>query len=229
MTLKYHPEPGTILICDFAGMREPEMVKLLPVVVISPRLKHRTGLFTVAPLSTTPPDHAMDYHCEVKLDPPLPPPFDSPSVWVKADMIYNVCATRLELVRTARDHTGKRKYLQRQIGQADLVRIRRAVLHGLGLGDLTKHYSPHLYQYLLCREASGFQDLLGGGRAPGRYQALRTARRCKALVLKPRSGGAFCLGLPRFQKEAALPFLKGPLQPAKYKGISQLTMTEPQT
>jgi uncharacterized protein YifN (PemK superfamily) len=43
--LKFHPEPGTILICDYStGFKKPEMVKKRPVVTISPRLKRRDGL-----------------------------------------------------------------------------------------------------------------------------------------------------------------------------------------
>lgn len=140
MVLKFHPEPGTILVCDFSGFREPEMVKRRPVVVVSPRLKRRDGLLTVAPLSTTEPSVLMDYHCRIELAPPLlPEPFDSPVMWVKADMIYNVSFDRLELVRTGRDHTGKRKYVQRQIANDDIIRIQRGILCGLGLPHLTKH------------------------------------------------------------------------------------------
>ncbi|WP_432431527.1 type II toxin-antitoxin system PemK/MazF family toxin [Chelatococcus daeguensis] len=96
-----------MLICDFdSGFREPEMVKRRPVVVISPRLKRRTGLVSVVPLSTTPPDPIEDYHCEVRMEPPLPTPFDSPTAWVKADMPYTVGFQRLELVRTGRDQYG---------------------------------------------------------------------------------------------------------------------------
>jgi mRNA interferase MazF len=115
------------------------MVKLRPVVVLSPRLKRRDGLLTVVPLSTTPPDHIMDYHCLVTIHPPLPEPFDEKTMWVKADMIYNVAFSRLELVRTARDHTGKRKYIQQQISGSDLKEIRKAALAGLGMPELTKH------------------------------------------------------------------------------------------
>lgn len=27
MAIQFHPDPGTVLICDFTGFREPEMVK----------------------------------------------------------------------------------------------------------------------------------------------------------------------------------------------------------
>ena len=38
MTLGFHPNAGDIVICDYAtGFKPPEMVKVRPVVVISPR------------------------------------------------------------------------------------------------------------------------------------------------------------------------------------------------
>jgi mRNA interferase MazF len=138
MPLMFHPEPGTILMCDFAGFREPEMVKLRPVIVVSPKLKHRDGLLTVVPLSTTPPLHVLGYHCEIAVTPPLPKPFDSPTMWVKGDMIYNVAFSRLELLRDRRDRaSGRRRYFSRQIEAPDLIRIQRCVLEGLGLSQLT--------------------------------------------------------------------------------------------
>ena len=42
MTLAYHPRAGQILICKFDGFRVPEMVKVRPVMVFSPRLPHRS-------------------------------------------------------------------------------------------------------------------------------------------------------------------------------------------
>jgi len=52
MSIPYHPEQGTILICDFKGFIDPEMVKRRPVVVVSPRLRQRGKLCAVVPLGT---------------------------------------------------------------------------------------------------------------------------------------------------------------------------------
>lgn len=140
MPLKYHPEPGTILICDFPkDCREPEMVKRRPVVVLSPRLKRRHGLITVVPMSTTAPRHVTEYHHQLRFDPPLPAPYDSPICWVKGDMLFTVGFDRLNLVRTGRDHEGKRKYLTLQLDRATLTEIHRCVLMGLGLPGLTTY------------------------------------------------------------------------------------------
>jgi mRNA interferase MazF len=138
MTLKFHPEPGTILICDYTtGFREPEMVKRRPVVTISPRLKRRDGLITVVPLSTTPPTPVCDHHCRLTIVPALPEPFDSPEMWVKADMLANVGFARLDLIRTGRDPLGKRKYLTPRLEPAQLKIVYHCVLHAIGLGRLT--------------------------------------------------------------------------------------------
>ena len=63
MAIKYPVAPGTLLLCDYAlgGFKEPEMVKRRPVIVISPRLRHRDHLCTVVPLSSKPSFAAVDY------------------------------------------------------------------------------------------------------------------------------------------------------------------------
>ena len=115
------------------------MVKRRPVVVVSPRLKRRDGLLAVVPLSTLKPHTMMDYHYELTLEEPLPAPFDSPTMWVKADMVSTVGFQRLDLFRGSRGPDGKRKYLTKKIEDAQLRCIYRAMLHGLGLSHLTRH------------------------------------------------------------------------------------------
>ena len=136
--LKFHPEPGTILICDYStGFRLPEMVKKRLVITISPRLKRRDGLITVVPLSTSPPNPVCDHHSKIKMKPALPEPFGSEEMWVKADMLATVGFERLELVRTGRDPFGKRKYLTQRLEPAALQIVYQCVLHAIGLGHLT--------------------------------------------------------------------------------------------
>ena len=78
--LKYHPEPGTILMCNFdkLGLQEPEMTKMRPALVVSPRLKRRNNLLAVVALSTTDPIEIMPYHCKLEFDQRLPEPWESP-------------------------------------------------------------------------------------------------------------------------------------------------------
>lgn len=138
MSIIHHPETGTIVICDFHGYVEPEMVKRRPAVVISPRFRNRAGLCTIVPLSTTPPYQIMPYHYKLHLDSPLPPPYDALCHWVKADMLSTVSMSRLDLPRTGKD-AGKRQYVIKVIEDIDLRNIRSCVLHAVGLSHLTGH------------------------------------------------------------------------------------------
>ena len=138
MSIHYHPEVGTILICDFKDFRAPEMTKRRPVIVISPRLKHRTNLCTVVPLSTTAPTRPESYHYKLNITPPLPEPYDKHHVcWVKADMLYTVSFKRLSPPHSKKDASGRRQYDVRVIEKLDLIKIQECVIHGLGLTNLT--------------------------------------------------------------------------------------------
>lgn len=135
MAIKFHPDQGTILICDFQGMRTPEMTKRRPVVVVSPKMKDRYGLCSVVPLSTTDPRPVKGYHMKLQTKPALPYPYDSDFHWVKADMLYTVAFDRLSVPCDGKDENGKRTYDQRIVSPDDLAAIQRCILLGLGLGD----------------------------------------------------------------------------------------------
>nr|WP_181374949.1 type II toxin-antitoxin system PemK/MazF family toxin [Polaromonas sp. H8N]AWD72274.1 toxin, PemK superfamily [Polaromonas sp. H8N] len=139
MAIHYHPEQGTILVCDFTGFIIPEMTKRRPVVVVSPRLRRRSGLCTVVPLSTTDPNPVEPYHYRLHTIPPLPSPYDKPAHWVKTDMVYTVSFERLFLMRSGMGADGKRIYDQRVIDKADMLKIQAALLHGIGLTNLTDY------------------------------------------------------------------------------------------
>lgn len=130
--LKFHPKQGTILICDFNGLLEPEMVKKRPVVVVSPKLKHRDRLCTVVPLSTTPPHEIMPYHYELR-DLHLPYPFDSDVCWAKCDMIYTVSFERLNLFKNGRGPDGSRKYTSAALNAEQMTTLADKILYGLGI------------------------------------------------------------------------------------------------
>ena len=133
MPLQFHPKCGTILICDFSGFQQPEMVKRRPVIAISPIIDNRPGLCTVVALSTTEPSLIKPYHYKMFIDPVLPRPYDSPFQWVKGDMIYSLSFQRLTLPFTKKDGKGKRVYEKRVISKEDLKIVQNCVLHGLGL------------------------------------------------------------------------------------------------
>ncbi|GGE24704.1 hypothetical protein GCM10011390_50190 [Aureimonas endophytica] len=141
MPLTYYPSAGEIVLCNYAtGFVSPEMVKIRPVVIVSPRLRRRADLVAVVPLSTTPPNPAEPHHCELVLAVPLPAPFDRPQMWAKCDMVATVALSRLDRFRDGRaPGGGGRRFRTGNVSPAQLVEIRKAILHGLGLSSLTVH------------------------------------------------------------------------------------------
>jgi uncharacterized protein YifN (PemK superfamily) len=139
MRFDFHPEPGTIVVCDFGGMKEPEITKRRPAIVISPRFRNRGRLCSIVPLSTSAPTPVMAYHHRLYMDTPLPPPYGADMHWVKADMIYTVSFDRLSFPQNGKDDAGKRIYDVRVIDPEELKKIQRCVLHGIGLSNLTEH------------------------------------------------------------------------------------------
>ncbi|TAA20327.1 type II toxin-antitoxin system PemK/MazF family toxin [Pseudoxanthomonas winnipegensis] len=139
MAVNFHPDPGTVVICDFSGFREPEMIKRRPVIVLSPRFRTRDKLCTVVPLSTQRPKSICEYHCQLAFDPVLPEPYNEPRMWVKADMVSAVSFERLFLPSPGKDSVGQRIYDVRHIGEAEFKLVQKCVLHGIGLASLTSH------------------------------------------------------------------------------------------
>lgn len=138
MAIRFHPEIGTIVICDFTGFVSPEMTKRRPAIVISPRFRDRGELCTVVPLSTTKPPVVMPYHLQININPVLPAPYDSVFHWVKADMVYSVSFARLYLFNK-KDEQGKRIYDLRILADNEIAEIQKCVLNGIGLTALTRH------------------------------------------------------------------------------------------
>lgn len=135
--LLFHPAQGTILICDFKGLCKPEMVKVRPVIVVSPKLKHRDKLCTVVPLSTTQPYDLMPYHYELH-DLHLPYPFDKEVCWAKCDMLYTVSFERLSLFKNGRGPDGTRKYTYSVLNKEQMSVLANKILYGLGIHSFVK-------------------------------------------------------------------------------------------
>lgn len=135
MALLYPPLPGTILRCDFHTFKEPEMTKARPVIVLSPKVKNhiRTTLLIVA-LSTKEPSTRHNYHMKVTLPGTELPEGLSRECWLKGDMVYSLCTSRLNFYRMGRDkHTGKRAYYTDRFTGESLFNIRKAIMHAVGL------------------------------------------------------------------------------------------------
>jgi uncharacterized protein YifN (PemK superfamily) len=127
MAISFVPDAGDVLICDFSGFQAPEMTKVRRVVVLSPRSRVMfPGTYLVVPISKTPPSIKEPHHCEFK--PRDYHFFDLiESVWAKADMLTCVASRRLDRVKI------NGRYSRAQIRKEDLVLVRKAVLHALGM------------------------------------------------------------------------------------------------
>lgn len=126
MTINFYPKVGMVLMCDFRGYEMPEMVKMRPVVVISPNHMVHRGLVSVVPLSTTAPRLIKEYHC--KLDSNPVPGQGAVEVWAKCDLLATVGFKRLDRIRLA-----NRRYMVGRVSMGQVQAMRIAAARGLGL------------------------------------------------------------------------------------------------
>jgi uncharacterized protein YifN (PemK superfamily) len=124
MAIQFAPKKGMILMCNFAGYKLPEIIKIRPVVVISPNHLRRGNLVTVVPFSTTPPSKVMNHHCSM----PNHILKDGSEVWAKCDMLATVGWERLDRVKT-----GKRHYETLYVSEQELTEIMKGVACSLGI------------------------------------------------------------------------------------------------
>lgn len=131
--LRFEPAPGQLLVCNFSlGFREPEIVKIRPVIVVSPKQHERRKVFTVVPISSQPPTKIKPYH--LKLPNRTVPSKKYEVAWVKGDLVQTVALHRLDRFKVGRDH-----YTAPCISAELLRDVRRCVLHATGMAPLT-HY-----------------------------------------------------------------------------------------
>ena len=131
MALKFQPKEKTVVMCDFSGFKEPEMVKVRPVVVLA-KHKHNGRLVTIVPLSTTEPFVAEKHHHQMSIN-PLP---DKAHItcWAKCDMVYTVSIDRLD-----RYCIGRREYVTPSVPDDDFIAIKTAVACALRLESAPKN------------------------------------------------------------------------------------------
>jgi len=125
MAIYFHPSPGCVLLCNFEGYIFPEIVKVRPVVIVSPKHLKRGDLHCVVPLSTTPPDHIEPYHYQLKKD---PIPNSNATVWAKCDLVATVCSERFD-----RFQVGRRAFKTSGIPAEELEAIRECIKYALGI------------------------------------------------------------------------------------------------
>ena len=130
MPINFFPRMGQVLMADFSDLKEPEMTKIRPVIIVSPRLPYRSELAAVVPVSLTPPRHNLPFCYRLSKN-YNPLEHDSLPCWAKADMVTNIAIRRLEGFKV-----GRRKWDYPSLSPADLDAVRLAVMFGLGLDRL---------------------------------------------------------------------------------------------
>ena len=109
------------------------MCKVRPIIVVSPRLPHRSEIVTVVPISTTAPNHKLPF--VVKLSKNYHPgEADDFPCWAKCDMVMNIARWRLDGFKV-----GRRRWETPQATGDDLEAVKRGVIHGLGMSGLLQN------------------------------------------------------------------------------------------
>lgn len=132
MSIQFFPRAGQILVCDFDGFKEPEMCKVRPVIVVSPRLPHRSEIVTVVPISTTEAKHDLPFVVRLSKN-YHPDEADDLPCWAKCDMVMNIGRWRLNGFKV-----GRRRWETPQAKGDDLEAVRKGVIYGLGMGALLR-------------------------------------------------------------------------------------------
>lgn len=128
--IPFYPKMGQVLIADFSDLRMPEMTKIRPVIIVSPRLPHRPDIVAVVPVSLSAPRHELPFCFRLSRN-YHPSEADDLPCWAKADMVTNIALRRLEGFKV-----GRRKWEFPNLSPEDLLGVRRAVMCGLGLDRL---------------------------------------------------------------------------------------------
>lgn len=114
-------------MCNFKGFVEPEMIKVRPIMVVSPKLPCRSHIVAIVPISLLGPTHDEPYVVRLSKNYHPLEENDLPC-WAKCDMITNIGLYRLEGFKLDR-----RKWATPQASAEDLESVRAGVLHGLGV------------------------------------------------------------------------------------------------
>ena len=108
------------------------MVKVRPVMVISPKLPYRSHIVAIVPISLSAPMRELPYVVRLSKN-YHPKESDDLPCWAKCDMVLNIGLHRLQGFKLDR-----RKWATPQASAADLRAVRVAVLHGLGVHNLAE-------------------------------------------------------------------------------------------
>lgn len=132
MSIKFYPRAGAILMADLSDFEEPEMNKVRPVIVVSPRLPYRSEIVTFVPISTTPPRHELPFVVRLSRNYNPLEALEIPT-WAKCDMLLNLSMKRLNGFKMDR-----RRWELPTATADDLEAVRKGILCGLGFADLAR-------------------------------------------------------------------------------------------
>lgn len=101
--LRYQPKKGAILMCDFSGNKEPEMLKNRPVLVLF-RDRYNPRLVTVVPISSK---KSLGNQESYQVECPSPLNLDSGETsYIKCNYLTVVSLDRLSIIK---EYQGRRK------------------------------------------------------------------------------------------------------------------------
>jgi uncharacterized protein YifN (PemK superfamily) len=132
MSLWFQPKPRSVLYCDFAGFRVPEMTKRRPVIVLRAHKRNRKLVYVV-PLSTSAPNPPQPYHFHFACSPVV---HTAPTeAWAKCDMVVVVSVERLSISRWRHaSQRGARPQSVLMISEKEFATIRQCVAIAFGFG-----------------------------------------------------------------------------------------------
>lgn len=129
MALYKQPDIGSIVMCDFTGYIEPEIIKVRPVIVIA-KHPHNSKLITIVPLSTTKPSELANFHFQ------MISPIDRKTAWAKCDLIYSISIERLNKIKVIKGRTKTWEILK--VTDTQLTSIKTAVANHLKIQHNTR-------------------------------------------------------------------------------------------
>ncbi|HYH19076.1 MAG TPA: type II toxin-antitoxin system PemK/MazF family toxin [Azospirillum sp.] len=125
--VRYPPNVGHVLMCDFRFLRKPEMQKERRAIVISPRSMNRQRC-VVVPVSMLAPEGAVPAHYH-EFEPGSYRFFHQGNpVWALCDHLYTVSLERLWFINDERQ-----RRMNAELRVADLQAVQEKVRLGLGL------------------------------------------------------------------------------------------------
>jgi uncharacterized protein YifN (PemK superfamily) len=117
------PDKKQVVRCDFTGLKDPEMTKVRPVIVLAQH-KSNSRLITVVPLSGTPPHPELPFHVQLSIN---PLPWEKKPVWAKCDLAMTVSIDRINRYSQRIFGSSAREWLHLQVSDEEFEAVRHGV------------------------------------------------------------------------------------------------------